>query len=391
LLIRFFLALRAAGLKASITEFLALLEALKSGFARASLEELHALARLVLVKDESRYDLYDRAFAAYFSGVDALAPELLAEIPQAWLAKQAELLLSDEEKARIAALGGWDALMRALAERLAEQRERHQGGSRFIGTAGTSPFGAYGYHPEGVRIGGVGRERSAVKVWERREFRDLDADEALSPRNLALALRRLRRFAREGAADELDLDGTIDGTARNAGWLDLKFRPERHNAVKVLLFLDIGGSMDEHVRACESLFGAARAEFKHLEHFYFHNCLYERVWKDNARRWSEPTPTDSILHKYASDYRVIFVGDASMSPHEITQPGGSIEHWNAESGEAWMRRVLAAYPRAVWLNPVDEASWTYTPSTEMIHALMDGRMFPLTLDGLSRAMDRLRR
>jgi len=391
LLIRFFFALRDAGLKPSVTELLVLVEALGAGYARGSLTEFHALARLALVKDESRYDLYDRAFAAYFDGVEALSPELLAEVPQAWLAKQAELLLSDEEKARIRALGGWDALMRALEERLREQRERHQGGSRFIGTAGTSPFGAYGYNPEGIRIGGVGRQKSAVKVWERREFRNLDEREALSSRNLSLALRRLRRFAREGAAEELDLDGTIRDTARNAGWLDLKFRPERHNAVKLLLFLDIGGSMDAHVRECESLFAAARSEFKHLEHFYFHNCVYERVWRDNTRRWSEPTPTPEILHKYPADYRVIFVGDASMSPHEITQPGGSIEHWNAEPGEAWMRRVLAVYPRAVWLNPVDEETWSYTPSTEMIHALMEGRMYPLTLEGLTRAMDRLRR
>ena len=391
MLIRFFFALRAAGLPASVTEFLALLDALAAGFARASLDEFYSLARLALVKDESRYDLYDRAFAAYFAGVDALSPELMAEIPQAWLARQAELLLSDEEKARIAALGGWDALMRALAERIAQQRERHQGGNRMIGTAGTSPFGAFGYNPEGVRIGGVARQGRAVKIWERREFRNLDEREALSSRNLALALRRLRRFAREGAAEELDLDGTIADTARNAGWLDLRFRPERHNAVKLLLFLDVGGSMDPHVRECESLFAAARDEFKHLEHWYFHNCVYERVWRDNARRWSEPTATQDILNKYPSDYRVIFVGDASMSPHEIAMPGGSIEHWNAESGETWMRRVLAQYPKAVWLNPLDEDTWTYTPSTEMIHALMGGRMFPLTLEGLGRAIDRLRR
>ncbi|HVF36075.1 MAG TPA: VWA domain-containing protein [Candidatus Saccharimonadia bacterium] len=391
MLIRFFFALRSAGLKASITELLALLGALEAGFASASLEEFYALARMALVKDESRYDTYDRAFTAYFAGVDALAPELLADVPQAWLSKQAELLLSDDEKARIAALGGWDALMRTLAERLKEQRERHQGGSRMIGTAGTSPFGAYGYNPEGVRIGGVGRQGRAVKIWERREFRNLDEREALSPRNLSLALRRLRRFAREGAAEELDLDVTIRDTARNAGMLDLRFRPERHNAVKLLLFLDIGGSMDTHVRECEALFNAARGEFKHLEHWYFHNCIYERVWRDNARRWSEPTPTHDILHKYAGDYRVVFVGDASMSPHEIAVRGGSIEHWNEESGETWMRRVLAAYPKAVWLNPVDEDAWRYTPSTGMLHALMAGRMFPLTLDGLTRAMDRLRR
>jgi uncharacterized protein len=390
-LIRFFLALRAAGIKASVTELLALIGAVEAGFARLSLEQFHALARTCLVKDESKYDLYDRAFGAYFSGIDALAPNLVAEIPAEWLRHQAELLLSDEEKTLIEKLGGWEALMRTLEERLREQRERHQGGSRWIGTAGTSPYGAYGYNPEGVRIGGPARQGRAVKVWEQRAFRNLDDSVELGTRNIAIALRKLRRFAREGAAEELDLAGTIAGTARNAGFLDLQFRPERHNAVKLLLFLDVGGTMDAHVQACEELFSAARSEFKHLEHFYFHNCVYERVWKDNRRRYQEWLPTQELLHKFPADYRVIFVGDATMSPHEITQPGGSIEHWNDEAGETWLRRILAVYPKAVWLNPADERGWGYTMSTELIRDLMGERMFPLTLDGLSRAIDKLRR
>ncbi len=391
MLIRFLLALRTAGLKPSITEFLQLLAALRAGFARGSLDEFHVLARACLIKDETQFDRYDRVFAAYFQGVESLAPDLLAEIPQEWLRQQAELMLSDEEKARIAELGGWEALMRTLAERLREQQGRHQGGSRWIGTAGTSPFGNAGFNPEGVRIGGQSRQGRAVKVWERRDYRNLDDQVELGTRNLALALRKLRRFAREGAAEELDLEGTIRDTARNAGYLDLRFRPERHNAVKVLLFLDIGGSMDEHVRQCEELFSAARAEFKHLEHFYFHNCLYERVWKDNARRWSEWTATHDVLHRYPADYRVIFVGDAAMSPYEILQAGGSVEHWNEEAGAVWIKRVLEVYSRAVWLNPVDPSTWEYTPSIGILRELMGERMYPLTLEGLGRAIERLRR
>ena len=391
MLIRFLLTLKAAGLKPSVTEYLALLGALRAGHARLSLEEFHALARTCLVKDESKYDLYDRAFAAYFNAIEGVAGGLDADVPLEWLRQQSELLLTEEEKAAIAALGGWDELMRTLAERLREQTGRHEGGSRWIGTAGTSPFGAHGYNPEGIRIGGSGGERRAVKVWEQRAFRNLDDHVELGSRNIALALRKLRRFAREGAAEELDLDGTIRDTARNAGLLELKFRPERHNAVKVLLFLDVGGSMDEHVRLCEELFSAARGEFKHLEHFYFHNCLYERVWRDNARRYTEWIPTLELAHKYPADYRVIFVGDASMSPHEILMPGGSIEHWNEESGETWVRRLLEVYPRAVWLNPVPEPDWGYTPSIQVLRSLMGERMFPLTLDGLSRAIEKLRR
>jgi hypothetical protein len=389
-LIRFFIALRAFGVRASLGEFLNLLAALRAGLARPSLEQFYTLARTLLVKDETQFDRYDRAFGAYFRGLDALPDEALAGLPAEWLRADAELLLSDEEKARVRALGGWEALLRTLADRLREQRERHQGGARWIGTAGTSPFGSAGYNPEGVRIGGRAREGRAAKVWERREYANLDDHVELGTRQFALALRKLRRFAREGAADELDLEATIDGTARRAGWLDLRFRPERHNAVKVLLFVDVGGSMDEHVALCEALFSAARGEFKHLEHFHFHNCVYERVWRDNARRWQEWTATHDLLHKYPADYRAIFVGDAAMSPHELLMPGGSIEHWNEEPGQAWIERVLAVYPRAVWLNPIAEERWDYTPSIGRIRELFGGRMYPLTLDGLGRAIARLR-
>lgn len=389
MLIRFFLALKAAGLPVSLGELLSLMAALKAGLARMSLDEFHALARTCLVKDESKFDLYDRTFAQYLAGAQAATPGT-ASIPADWLTLQAELLLSEEEKARIAALGGLEELMRTLEERLREQRERHQGGSRWIGTAGTSPFGHGGFNPEGVRIGGTGRQGRAVKVWERRDYRNLDDQLELGTRNIALALRKLRRFAREGAAQELDLPGTIAGTAKNAGWLDLHFVPERHNAVKVLLFLDVGGSMDEHVRLCEELFSAARGEFKHLEHFYFHNCLYEKVWRDNRQRYQEWTSTWDLMHKYPADYRAIFVGDASMSPHEILMSGGSIEHWNEEAGQDWLRRVLGVYHRAVWLNPIPEANWYYTPSIQIVREIFGERMFPLTLDGLSRAIERLK-
>jgi hypothetical protein len=388
-LTRFFLALKAGGLPVSLGELLHLLAALKAGLARMSLAQFHALARTCLVKDESKFDLYDRVFAQYIAGVEATSPGS-ANIPADWLALQAELLLSEEEKVRIAALGGLDELMRALEERLREQRERHQGGSRWIGTAGTSPFGHGGYNPEGVRIGGSARQGRAVKVWERRDYRNLDDQLELGTRNIALALRKLRRFARESAVQELDLPGTITGTAKNAGWLDLRFVPERHNTVKILLFLDVGGSMDEHVRLCEELFSAARSEFKHLEHFYFHNCLYEKVWRDNRRRYQEWTSTWDLMHKYPADYRAIFVGDASMSPHEVLMPGGSIEHWNEEAGQDWLRRVLGVYPRAVWLNPIPEAQWHYTPSINIVRELFGERMFPLTLDGLGRAIERLK-
>ena len=388
MLVRFFLQLREAGVPVSLTEFLALLEALRQRVAGYSIEDFYFLARTVLVKDERHYDRFDRVFGAHFKGIeqsfDALAA---APIPAEWLRRQAELLLSPDERARVEALGGFEALMQALKERLAEQKSRHQGGSKWIGTAGRSPFGAYGYNPEGVRIGQDGsRQRRAVKVWDRREFRNLDDSLELGTRNVKLALRRLRRFAREGAAEELDLGGTIDATARNAGWLDLKLVPERHNAVKVLLFLDVGGSMDDHVRVCEELFTAARAEFKHLEYYYFHNFVYETVWKDNRRRHAERIPTLELIRTYPADYRLVFVGDATMGPYEIAQPGGSIEHWNDEPGSTWLARLRRAYPRHAWLNPEPEERWEYVPSIGMTRELVEGRMYPLTLAGIDRAM-----
>ncbi len=390
MLIRFFLALRVAGLKPSVGEFLQLLAGLRAGLADGTPDGFHALARTALVKDETQFDLFDRVFGAWFAGAEALATDATTGIPQDWLRQQAELLLDDEDKARITTLGGWEALMQAVRERIAEQQGRHEGGNRWIGTAGTSPFGNAGYNPEGVRIGGAGGQRRAVKMWQRREYRNLDEHAPLDARQLALALRKLRRFAREGVPDQLDLSGTIEGTARRGGLLDLRFQAERRNAVKLLLFLDIGGSMDEHVRACESLFSAARSEFRHLEHFYFHNCPYERVWRDNRRRWSEWTPLPEILHKYPADWRVVIVGDASMSPHEILAPGGSVEHFNDEPGAVWMQRLLAVYRRAAWINPVPEDQWEWTPSIALLRELMGGRMFPLTLDGLDRAIARLK-
>jgi uncharacterized protein len=399
-LIRFFLMLREAGVPVSLTEFLALLEALSRGtvpFAGFEakgtvpscgvLDQFYFLSRAILVKDERHFDRFDRVFGAHFRGIETAIEALLAaEVPAEWLRKGLERQLSAEERARIEALGGWDALMEALRRRLEEQRSRHEGGSRWIGTGGTSPFGAHGYHPEGVRIGGEGGQRRAVKVWERREYANLDDSVALGTRNVKLALRRLRRFARQGAAEELDLDGTIESTARRAGLLDIRMVPERHNAVKVLLFLDVGGSMDEHVRLCEELFSAARGEFKHLEHYYFHNFVYESVWKDNRRRHAERTPLARVLRTYGRDYRLVIVGDATMSPYEILQPGGSIEHWNEEPGAAWMTRLLAGYPRHAWLNPEPRDRWEFTPSIRITRELFEDRMFPLTLEGLDRAM-----
>jgi uncharacterized protein with von Willebrand factor type A (vWA) domain len=389
-LVRFFFKLREGGLKVSITEFLTLLEVLEARIAGYSVDAFYYLSRACLVKDEAHYDRFDRAFSAHFRGIQDLFGDENAEIPEDWLRRQFERHLSEEEKALIESLGGWEQLMETLRQRLEEQKERHEGGSKWIGTAGTSPFGAYGYHPEGVRIGQDGsRHRRAVKVWDRREFRNLDDSVELGTRNLKVALRRLRRFAREGAADELDLDDTIESTARNGGLLDIKMVPERHNAVKVLLFLDIGGSMDDHVRVCEELFSAARGEFKHLEHFYFHNCVYEGVWRDNRRRHGDRTPTLDVMHKYPADYKLVFVGDATMSPYEIAYPGGSVEHWNEEAGSAWMERLLKTYPRAIWLNPEPENRWSYTPSIRMISEIMDERMFPLTVGGLEAGMREL--
>jgi uncharacterized protein with von Willebrand factor type A (vWA) domain len=388
--INFFLELRQAKVPASLREYLTLLEAMKRNLAAYSVDEFYYLSRAALVKDERNLDKFDRVFGHHFKGLETIADGGV-EIPEEWLRKLAEKLLTAEELKQLQALG-WDKLMEELHKRLAEQKGRHQGGSKWIGTAGTSPFGAYGSHPEGIRIGqDKNRNNRAVKVWDKREFKNLDDRVEIGTRNIKIALRRLRRFAREGAAEELDLDDTIRSTARNAGWLDIKLVPERHNAVKVLLLMDIGGSMDGHVRTCEELFSAARAEFKHLEFFYFHNCPYEALWRDAWRRQVERTPTIEVLHTYDSSYKLVFVGDASMSPYEIVQPGGSVEHWNEEAGDAWMRRLLTTYPKSVWLNPVPERYWAGTPSIHLVHELMEGRMFPLTLDGLDRAMRRLTR
>jgi uncharacterized protein with von Willebrand factor type A (vWA) domain len=389
-LIDFFFTVRKAGVPASVKEFLALLEALRSGVVTGSVDDFYVLARAALVKDEAYFDRFDLAFSAYFKGVGAVPDALVRDIPAEWLRKLAERNLSEEEKRLVESLGGWEKLMQALRERLAEQEKRHQGGSKWIGTAGTSPFGAYGYNPEGVRIGqDRSRNRRAVKVWDQREFRDYDADRELGVRNIKLALRRLRRFARTGAPEVLDLPDTIRSTARNAGWLDLKIVPELHNAVKVLLFLDVGGTMDDHIQVVEELFSAARTEFKNLEHFYFHNCVYESVWRDNHRRSRERIPTVDLMRRYGHDYKAIFVGDAAMSPYELEQAGGSVEHWNDEPGRVWLERMLRAWPRAAWLNPVPEAHWAWTVSTENIRRLFDGRMYPVTLAGLEGAMKSL--
>jgi hypothetical protein len=391
MLIRFLLTLRAFGLKIGLLEFLSLIEALKQGWAQLSMDDFYVLARAALIKDEALYDRYDRAFAAFFDGVAQHAPDWLKDVPADWLRQVFERELSEDEKSRLQALGSLQALMDALRERLEQQTERHQGGNRWIGTGGTSPFGHGGYHPEGVRIGGRSQQRRAAKLWEQRAYRNLDDDVELGRRNFQMALRRLRKFAREGAADELDLDDTIRSTARNGGWLDLKLRPERHNAVKLLLFIDIGGSMDDHIRVCEELFSAAKAEFKHFEHFYFHNCLYERVWKDNRRRYNESTPTAELIRKYNADYRVIFVGDASMSPLELLEPGGSIEHWNEESGQVWLQRVAQHWHRLAWLNPADREHWSYTPTITHIRRILSERMFPLTVAGITDAIGALKR
>ena len=383
MLIPFFYMLRDGGMNTSITELLTLLEAMKRGVAGTSVDDFYYLSRATLVKDESQFDRFDRIFAAYFNGVEDGLGDLFEELPEDWLRQQAELLLSEEERAKIESLGGFEELMKALRERLQDQDDRHEGGSKWIGTAGTSPFGAYGYNPEGVRIGQHGsRHRSAVKVWDRREYRNLDDSVELGTRNIKVALRRLRKFAREGAADQLDLEDTIDKTARNAGLLDIRMVPERHNAVKVLLCLDIGGSMDDHVRVCEEMFSAARSEFKHLEYFYFHNFIYESLWKDNRRRHAERVTTLDIIHKYGADYKLIFVGDATMSPYEIVYAGGSVEHWNEEPGAVWIKRLLNTYHKAIWLNPEPRERWDFTPSVKLTRELMDDRMFPLTIAGL---------
>ncbi|WP_439542716.1 vWA domain-containing protein [Hyphomicrobium sp.] len=387
----FFKELRDAKIPVTLKEYLTLLEALAADAAGRRVEDFYYLSRTALVKDERHLDRFDQVFGHVFKGLDLMSEAATAEIPEEWLRAVSALYLSDEEKAEIEALGDWDKIMETLKKRLAEQKERHQGGNKWIGTGGTSAFGAYGYNPAGIRIGQhESRHRRAIKVWDKREFKDLADDVELGVRNIKVALRRLRRFAREGAAEELDLDQTIRNTA-GKGYLDLALRPERRNAVKVLMFFDVGGSMDWHIRTAEELFSAARSEFKHLEYYYFHNCLYESVWRDNARRWSETTPTWQVLNTYPADYKIIFVGDASMSPYEITHIGGAVEHMNDEAGAAWLQRVAGIYHRAVWLNPVPESHWDYTPSIGLVRRLMDGRMFPMTLTGLDAAMRELMR
>ena len=385
MLIDFFLKLKSHRLPVSIKEYLTLLEAMQKKVIGPSIDDFYYLSRTTLVKDEANFDKFDRAFAEFWQGVETI-PGIESQIPLEWLLKQVELTLSEEEKKQIEALGGWEKLMETLQQRLEEQKGRHQGGSKWIGTGGTSPFGAYGYNPEGIRIGqDKSRNRSAVKVWDQREYRNLDDSVELGTRNIKVALRRLRKFAREGAPDEFDLENTIDSTARKA-YLDIHMRPERRNAIKVLMLMDIGGTMDDHIKLAEELFSAAKTEFKHLEFFYFHNCLYDFVWKDNRRRHSERTRTRDLLHKYGHDYKVIFVGDATMSPYEILQPGGSVEYFNEEPGAVWVRRVTDIYAKCVWLNPEPEEIWNYRQSISIMKELMNGRMYPTTLEGLERAM-----
>jgi uncharacterized protein with von Willebrand factor type A (vWA) domain len=390
MLVKFFFLLRKTGVPVSVTELLTLLEALKAGLGELSAERFYYLARTCMVKDEKYYDRFDRAFAEHFKGVEDIFSMLQRELPADWLEKLAHRDFTDEEKAAVEALGGWDKLMETLKKRLEEQKERHQGGNKWIGTNGTSPFGAHGFNPEGVRIGQEkGRNSSAVKVWDKRDFANLDDKVELGTRNIKIALRRLRKFARQGAPDELALVDTIDATARSGGWLDIKMQPERRNVIKVLLLLDIGGSMDEHVKTCEELFSAARTEFKHLEHYYFHNFIYEALWKDNRRRFSEQKPTTEVIRTFGPDYRLVVVGDASMSPYEITHAGGSIEHWNPEPGSEWLKRLVRQWPKCAWINPVPESRWKQTTSIEMTRGMLEGRMYPLTLAGLDQMIDAL--
>jgi uncharacterized protein with von Willebrand factor type A (vWA) domain len=387
----FFSELRSAKVPVTLKEYLVLLEAVGAGIAGNSVEDFYYLSRATLVKDERNLDRFDRVFAQVFKGLDTVAETLETAVPEEWLRRVATLYLSEDDKKRIAELGGWDAIMEALKKRLAEQKERHQGGNKWIGTGGTSPFGAYGYNPAGIRIGQhESRHRRAIKVWDKREFKDLAGTSEIGTRTIKVALRRLRQFARSGAASELDLDGTVRGTAEK-GYLDIRLRAERHNAVKLLMFFDVGGSMDDHIKEVEELFSAARSEFKHLEYYYFHNCLYESVWKDNTRRYTDKTDTLQLLNTYTSDYKVIFVGDASMSPYEISVPGGSVEHMNDEPGAIWLSRVVDLYKHTVWLNPLDQRHWNWTPSVGMVRDLVGNRMFPLTLDGLDSAVRELMR
>ena len=387
--VAFFHELKTAGVPVTLREYLTLMEAMEQDLAGRRVEDFYYLARTALVKDERNLDKFDRVFGHVFKGLESTSEALTSDIPAEWLKKLAEKYLTEEERKEIEAIGGLDKLLERLRQRMREQKGRRQGGKKWIGTAGTSPFGAYGYNPEGVRIGQDGnRNFRAVKVWDRRDFKDLDDQVELGTRNIKIALRRLRKFARTGAPEELDLDGTIKGTAHK-GYLDILMRPERHNAVKVLLFFDVGGSMDWHVKSTEELFSAARSEFKHMEHFYFHNCLYEKVWKENRRRFDDTTPTWDVLHTYPHDYKVIFVGDAAMSPYEIMAPGGSVEHFNEETGAAWIERVARTDPACVWLNPVAEKEWDYTQSIRIMRQLMGERMYPLTLEGLDKAMREL--
>ena len=391
MLVGFFEHLREHRVPVSITEFLTLLRGLEAGVCQPTLDDFYGFSRICLVKDEALYDRFDVAFGSYFKAIGASAGSLEQALPEDWLRAVAKKHLDPAELARLEKLG-WDKLMETLQQRLAEQKGRHAGGSKWIGTGGTSPFGNSGVHPEGIRIGGESAgNRTAIKVWDKREFRNLDGDAELGTRNLRIALRKLRRFARQGAADELDLPGTIAATARNAGWLDLLMRPQRHNAVKVLLFLDVGGSMDDHVQLCEQLFSACRAEFKHLEYFYFHNCVYETVWRDNARRHSERMPLADVMHTYGPDYKLIFVGDATMSPYEILHPHGSIEHMNREPGAVWLRRMLDTWPAAAWLNPEPRQSWQYRQSIGLLRQIMRDRMYPTTLSGIDEAIAALSR
>ena len=390
----FFENLRKAAVPVSLREYLTFLEAMRANLVTYDVEGFYYLARTAMVKDERNIDKFDRAFAATFKGLEEISMQMVmdaVDIPGEWLKKLVEKHLSDEEKAEIEALGGFEKLMETLKKRLEEQKERHQGGSKWVGTAGTSPFGAYGYNPEGVRIGQKeSRNQRAVKVWDKREFKNFDDQIELGTRNIKVALKRLRRWARDGAHDELDLDGTIKATAEH-GYLDVQTRPERRNAVKVLLFLDVGGSMDPHVKVVEELFSAARAEFKHMEHFYFHNCLYEGVWKDNHRRWDEQTPTWDVFRTYGPDYKCIFVGDASMSPYEIAYPGGANEHWNAEAGQTWLARAREHWAHNLWINPTPEKYWSYTQSIGLIRDIFEERMVPMTLEGIERGMKMLGR
>jgi uncharacterized protein with von Willebrand factor type A (vWA) domain len=389
MLIDFFCKVRDYKVPCTLRELLDLIRALEQGVVFASIDDFYSVSRTILVKDEAHFDKFDRAFADYFKGVASIDLDL-SEIPEDWLKKHFEKQLSAEEKAKIKALGGLDKLMETLAERLKEQEKRHQGGNKWIGTGGTSPFGAYGYNPEGVRIGqDSSRHRRATKVWDKRQFKNLDANVEIGTRNIKVALRKLRQFARTGSSEELALDETIAATARNAGYLDIKMKPQRHNAIKVLMFFDIGGSMDDHIKECEQLFSAIHGEFKHLEFFYFHNCLYENVWRDNSRRHNEKIDLLQVLHTYSRDYKVIFVGDATMGPYEITYPGGSVEHWNEEAGDVWMKRLTDYFDKVIWLNPQNEAQWPYYSSINIMNRLVDNKMYPLTLEGLGAGIKAL--